>query len=453
MRERMCSLINMHSQNIFQNSLKQLGLFAFFLILFFTQGCKRPDTGIGSEILPDSDFLGAFQTDTVTIVPTVEVEDSIRTNNLSSAMLGRFTDPRIGHSVQASIYTQLRLSTTAPTFPSNLVIDSVVMALVYSGDYYGTLLDQKFHVYELADDLNIDSAYYSNQRKHVMFEDLVKPGFETFKPNPQGIVVVGTDTVIPQLRIHLKDEFGYHLLQASESDLSSNDNFLQYLKGIYITPYQTNSGGVFNFDMVDSDSKLNVYYHYEDDNGEDISARYDFSINSETSYFTEMFQNYNNSLLAPLATGGTVSGDVLSYVQAGGGIRTRVDLPFLSNFNDFDNVSMNRVQLIVPFEDDPKLPAQSSMFLVYKDSEGEYRLLPDQTFGTISGTADFSADHYIFNITLYIQRILTGEITSEGLYLISRTAGVSVNRSILHGPHYSADNIDENMRLVVTFSY
>ncbi|MEZ4798882.1 MAG: DUF4270 family protein [Flavobacteriales bacterium] len=443
----------MHSQNNLPNSLKQLGLFAFFLVLFLAQGCKRPDTGIGSEILPASDFLGAFQTDTVTIVPIVEVEDSIRTNNLSSSMLGRFTDPRIGHTVQASIYSQLRLSTTAPTFPANAVIDSVVMALVYTGEYYGTLGEQKFHVYELAEDLYIDSAYYGNQRKHVLFQDLVKPGFETFKPNPEDIVVVGTDTVIPQLRIHLNDDFGYHLLQASETDLASNENFLQYLKGIYITPYQTNSTGIFNFDMVDSDSKLNVYYHYEDENGEEVSTRYDFSINSETSYFTEMYQFYNNSLLSPLATGGTVSGDQLSYVQSGGGIRTRVDLPFLDDFNDFDNVSMNRVQLIVPFEDDPKLPAQSSMFLVYKDTEGEYRLLPDQTFGTISGTADYSADHYIFNITLYIQKVLTGEITSEGLYLISRTAGVSVNRSILHGPHYSADNIDENMRLVVTFSY
>lgn len=443
----------MNSNILLSNSLKQLGLFAFFLLLLTTQSCKRPDTNIGSEILPNEDFLGASQTDTLTIKTFVSKEDSIRTNNLSSAMLGKLVDPRIGHAVTASIYSQVRLSTTNPTFPSNAVVDSVVMGLVYDGEFFGTIKPQQFHVYELDESLFIDSAYYSNQRKRVVLNDLIKPGFESYVPNPEGIIVVGTDTVIPQLRLQLQESLGYQLLQAPAEALASNDQFLEFFKGFYITPDQFSDGGVFNFDLVDSDSKLNVYYHYEDDAGETITTRYDFSINSECSYFTEMRHSYRGSQLQELENEMEVNGDILGYVQAGGGLRTRVDIPFLNDFNSFENISVNRVQLIVPFEDDPKFPVQSSLFLVYKDTEGEFRLLPDQLFGTISGSADYVADRYIFNISLYIQRVLTGEIESQGLYLVSRNSGVSVNRSIIHGPLYNPENINDNMRLVFTFSY
>jgi hypothetical protein len=140
-------------------------------------------------------------------------------------------------------------------------------------------------------------------------------------------------------------------------------------------------------------------------------------------------------------------------VQAGGGMRTKIDLPFIQDFNNFENRSINRVQLILPFDDDNRFEAQGSLFLVYKDDEGEFRLLPDQAFGTISGTGDFTSDHYIFNISLYIQRLLNGEINSQGLYLVSRNSGVSVNRSILHGPNYSTEDSSENMRMILTFSY
>jgi hypothetical protein len=435
------------------NSLKRLGLFSFIATLLLLGACKRPESDFGSELLPDGDLLGATQTDTITIIPTVIADDSVRTSNLSSAMLGKFTDPVIGNTIQASIYTQFRLSTTAPTFPADAVVDSVILSLKYTGDYYGKQNIQSFGVFELTESLFIDSVYYSNHRKSTGFQNRIKPGFESYNMRPQDIVLVGTDSVLPQLRLKLDESLGYQLIQAPSSALASNDDFLEFFKGLYIKPSNSNNGGIFNFDLIDAESKLAVFYHYNDDSGNLVETRYDYQINSECSYFSEMVHSRAGTALQPLDTGGEISGDILSYVQAGGGMRTKIDLPFIQDFNNFENRSINRVQLILPFDDDNRFEAQGSLFLVYKDDEGEFRLLPDQAFGTISGTGDFTSDHYIFNISLYIQRLLNGEINSQGLYLVSRNSGVSVNRSILHGPNYSTEDSGENMRMILTFSY
>jgi hypothetical protein len=93
------------------------------------------------------------------------------------------------------------------------------------------------------------------------------------------------------------------------------------------------------------------------------------------------------------------------------------------------------------------------MFLVYLDEDGDYNLLPDQVLGSIGGSANFTDDYYTFNISLYLQKLLNGEITSQGLYLISKNAGVSVNRCVLHGPNHTPGTPSENMRLILTFSY
>lgn len=427
-----------------------MGLFSLFAIVLLATSCKRPDNELGESLLPGTDDMSTLQSDTTTLIATVVQEDSIRTDELSSVMLGSYIDPVLGNTV-ASFSTQVRLSTTSPEFPADAVIDSVVLSLVYTGNFYGRLNSQQLFIYELNEDLILDSTYYTNTKHDTKNDNLVKTGWERYHFRPEDLVVVGTDSVIPQLRVHLEESLGYSLFSASEDQLASNDAFLEFFKGLYVAT-AAGDGCVANFDLIDSDSKLSVYYRY-DNEGEEDTTRYHFNITSECAYYTHVDHIRTGTALSALSTSQTVDGNVNTYVQAAGSMKTRIDLPFIDDYNQYENKSINRAELIIPFEDDERYPAQSNMFLVYEDADGDFNLLPDQVLGTIDGYGDFDSDYYTFNISLYLQKILNGEIESEGLYLISRNAGVSVNRCRLHGPNHTPGTPSENMRLILTFSY
>lgn len=432
------------------NSLKQLGLFSFLGLVLFATSCKRPENDLGSDLLPNEDGLTALQTDTLTIIATTVKEDSIRTDELSSVMLGNYIDPILG-STTASFNTQVRLSTTSPDFPDSFIIDSVVLGLVYTGDFYGKLAKQQIFVHELTEDLDNDSTYYTNTKHAYNSANEVKQGWDSYNFRPEDLVIVGTDSVIPQLRIHLNESLGQKLMTATDDQLSSNDNFLEFFKGLHVAPGFADAC-VANFDLIDSDSKLSIYYRYDNEGVEDTTY-YHFNITSECSYYTQVQHNRQGTAVASLDSDIDVDGDVMTYVQAAGSMKTLIEFPYLSDFDNIENKSINRAELRIPFEDNYRYEAQSNMFLVYLDEEGDYNLLPDQVLGSIGGSGNFTEDYYTFNITLYMQKVLNGEITSQGLYLISKNAGVSVNRCILHGPNHTPSTPSENMRLILTFSY
>jgi hypothetical protein len=77
--------------------------------------------------------------------------------------------------------------------------------------------------------------------------------------------------------------------------------------------------------------------------------------------------------------------------------------------------------------------------------------LPDQFSGTIGGGLELSNKRYRFNITQYVQNVISGELENAPLFIVSGAAGVSVNRTILHGPDYSTI-ASENTRLIITYS-
>ncbi|MFY7707362.1 MAG: DUF4270 domain-containing protein [Flavobacteriales bacterium] len=442
----------MKSSFFYKNSLKQLGLFMLFALAIFASSCKRPTTDVGGDLIPEDDLLNVLQSDTMTILAETVKEDSLQTSDLSTVMLGTYVDPILGRTT-ASFYTQVTLSTSNPSFPTNAVVDSVVLALVYSNRLYGKINNQMLAVHRITEDLNPDSNYFNIRQIDYNLFDEIKPENEFYEMNPLAVVVVGTDTVKPQLRLKLRDQVGYDLLQTPASALSSSDAFKEYFKGFYVRPnIYFSDGGVFNFDLVDAASKLIVYYHY-DENGTVENDFYDFTINTETSYYTSIEHRRFGTIVAPVMSGASVPGDELCYVQAGAGTRVRVEIPHIEDLNDLDGRSINRAQLVIPFEDESIFYPQAGLFLAYEDEEGELRILPDQLFGNISGTADFVADRYIFNISLYIQRVLNGEINSNGLFILSQNAGVSVARSVLHGPRYSVDDKNQNMRLILTYTH
>ena len=78
--------------------------------------CEKPGITPGGNLLPGSDAVSAFQTDTFSIAVQTMLEDSVKTDELSLAVLGRLEDPELG-STECQIFTQFKLSALDPGFP------------------------------------------------------------------------------------------------------------------------------------------------------------------------------------------------------------------------------------------------------------------------------------------------------------------------------------------------
>ena len=123
--------------------------------MFFS--CEKEPGEIGLAIQPPDDKLEVRYTDTSSLVSYSVIEDSVKTDEMSINLLGSMYDPVFGKTT-ASFATQLRMANAGVDFGVNPQVDSLVLSLVYVS-YYGDLLTQQtLHIYELDEDIFIDSV-------------------------------------------------------------------------------------------------------------------------------------------------------------------------------------------------------------------------------------------------------------------------------------------------------
>ena len=188
-------------------------------------------------------------------------------------MLGSYLDPLFG-SVKSNIALQYRLtSIITSSFGDNVTADSVVLILPYVGYYGDTTQNINIEVFDLGEDIFIDSSYYSNT--NFVSSDILYSGSKNVRPNKT--VYTTGDTLPPHLRIRLDNVFfEQNLLNTDVANLSSNDNFIQHFKGLLIKPSSTVgiNSAILYFNLLSEFSKIEVYYKNDSinsiSNGENI---------------------------------------------------------------------------------------------------------------------------------------------------------------------------------------
>ncbi len=428
-------------------------LAALFLALTAAfAACEKPEQRIGLDVQPEDDLLNLMYTDTFSISALTVKEDSIKTDELSLSLAGNYIDPVLGN-IQSSFATHLRLPTNNVDFGNlaDLALDSVVLSLAYEGSVYGNTNDQTWSVKELAEVIYVDSSYYSN-REVLLGEELIDPAFATQEINLDDWIQVEPDSLIPQLRLRLQNSFGQRILDASAtSDLANNDAFVQFIKGVHVSS-STADAGVIRFDVINAASKLTLYYR---NTVEEDTLQFSLNINADCARFTNFNLDYSSGPLSGIENN-PINGDVVNYVQAGGGVKTKLEFPGLLALNEFEQRTINSAILLIPIDamDVETFEPQSSLFALTINSDGESSAIPDQLLGPahIDGEYDEENQRYRFNITRYVQAIIDGVQTNNELYLVSNSSGVSVRRVILSGPDAFPLDPDKNMRLLLTFS-
>lgn len=241
-------------------TVRNTNIFRTFIILSLVAllwSCKKEPDLLGLDLVPESDLLNHDFIDTITIQAYTVREDSVRTDELTTNLLGSIADPIFG-TTTASIYTQFRLPSTHIDFGTNPVVDSLILTLPYKGIYGDSMAVQNIKVYELSDTLSKDTSYYQFNTVNVNNEVI---GQATFIPNTWKFDSVNGVKIYPHMRIALTQAFANKILSADSLTLSANDKFLRVFKGLYLTSEKATSpgtGSIMYLDLNNSVVNFNV---------------------------------------------------------------------------------------------------------------------------------------------------------------------------------------------------
>ncbi|MDD4225405.1 MAG: DUF4270 domain-containing protein [Mariniphaga sp.] len=424
--------------------------------IFLFHGCNEPND-LGMELLPHTDLIEVKSlVERNSISSYTFQEDSIPTSMASKSLLGSFYDPVFGITT-INFATQFRLQ-EFPEFGTNPVADSVKLVLYYRLMYGDTITPQKLKVFELSSSLDVDAAYYQD----VKLEELTSNnllGELDYIPVVK-LDSVSADTFYQRISINLDPLLGEKLIDADSLQMINNDVFLEYFKGLFIScePQTETGGAILTLEASSNErfqgSALVLYYNNQENMQKEnpdtlyhpyVITPFSARVNSfEHDYSNTVFYNHLNS---------ESGNDSLIYVQATGGLKSKVIIEGLSSWKDSVSTAVNKAELVFQIDtlasDVKKYPPPNQLYFTYINADGEEKLPADFWFypGYFGGYLQKSDYTYRFKITQQLQNIIDGEVVNNGFFLTPVNKNNEANRVVLKG-----SNSHTGIKLVVTYS-
>ena len=423
---------------------KRLLLILPILLLLFS--CtKKPDT-LGLDLVDDNKGELGYDT-SFNVLAFSELEDSVASYGSSVSLMGSMQTATFGR-IDASFYTQLRLSEVSPDF-GDPEVDSVVLTLVYAGNYGNINTQQTVKIFRVTDTISIEKKYSSKTTFPI--ESSVY-GDETFTPKPNDSILIDSVAYPPALRIHLENSFGDTLLNLESQYYESSTTFVNHMFGILVKPDPVNmmgEGAILYFDLIDDRTNLTIYYHDSGD-PENDSLSYVYLINANCARVGNFSHDYSLSAdynfltyVADTSNHDTVdNGRQTLYLEGLGGVKTILKFPEFLAWAKETHPVLNEAKLVInaqSYDDDYAPPERLVMFQLVPDStvEGGFNIgfTPDQSTFTddyFGGNFNESKMNYTFRITLYLQSLILGE-PDYGLTIFPNGKSVKANGVVLTG--------------------
>lgn len=412
------------------------------VLLLTAFGCKK-ENNIGLPVSPDPSFVVNGLTGLRATAISTSF-DSVLTDEASSQLVGCIHDPVLGLSY-ASFANQFYLENSTVDFGPNCTFDSLVISYAYATipSYYGpkTKTDGmlKIKVYELLTPINYDKIYYSNYDISSHYNSSSLVGELVTYPQPDKIPDTEEENPAPQIRIKLSSALGNRLLNASISgtnQLNDNASFQNLLKGFYVTAenpgLSPGQGSIIYLDLQNPSSKLTLFYK----NAAGVPDKFNFGIKNTAARFNMFKHNYSGYDTYNQINGLSTDSAKI-YVQVMGGLKPKIELPFLNNYLDSGNIAINKCEIEFFIETSiPSLnyPAFDRLYLTGVDSLGKAFILDDQVDGIdFGGELNPNTLSYKFNISRYAQQVVSGQRKNYGLYLVGGNSASTSTRVILKG--------------------
>lgn len=405
----------------------------------------RTDSKIGYSIFPDDELLDFNITDTISLKVYTQTMDTIVTNGVNELLAGNYTDDIFGY-MKASFACQFSNHVQFINFEAGDIVDSVVLSLPYVGtensnyqSYYGDTTDrQTIRIFRLNQDLNIETKYYGNtDPEPYTTGDLLG---ETF------YYPVISDSI---LNIRLDNSLAYDFFDEDDETYTDQDNFKNFFKGIYVDSNSDviGEGAIVKYKM-NSNLIIKFYFRTAED-----TLEYKISASNISNVRFNLFEHNHNGTPVADVMDQEVLQDSVAYIQAGGGLRTKIYIPYLLNLNNLGDILIYRAELLVKtapadLTNEGKYPAINKLLLfgLYPDNQNLLLPLPDYLSGEGYGGEIYENNYYSFDIASYIQNLLDGKTENLGLFLFTSAGINNFHRSVI-----TSGNNSEPMRLVITY--
>jgi len=445
---------------------------AAFMVLAFTS-CDDDFNSIGGEIVGGQlDALPRYEAGVVAYNKRIE---AVQTNNLPAHLLGVYKEPVFGLQT-ASVLTQLTLSAASPNFGEEPTIDSVVLTLPYfterlennaAGDavyrldsVYGnspfklSVSRSGYYLNDFDPDANFETRqrYYSDQEEIIENNLVGSPIFvmESFRPSNREVSyrqrneagVFDTVQVSPRMRVQLPVAFFQENIinKAGSTELSSNNNFKNYLRGLYFKAEAIDQdGSMLLVDFSNSNAGIMIYYtNTVEQDGEETEEQNTFNLTFGANTVNIFSQEFPANISQEIAASNDSPGAANLFLKGGAGSMAVIEL-----FEDeaeleeirSNNWLINEANLTF-YVNRERIPGGSTepdrIFLYNLDNN---TILSDYGSDPTAGTEDPNnsvlshlpalvrdederGTHYKLRITEHIRRVLNGDIDNVRLGLV-----------------------------------
>jgi hypothetical protein len=428
------------------SALLFVALIVFVAALF--SACRKinESTDVGVGVIPAVDNINTFDTslsiqafnDTFGLA-----NDSQYLSRGEEQFLGLITNDPFFGKTDARMFIEIKpaIYGVSPFIRQDSVkIDSIVLCLSYLETYGDTNTAQTFKVYEIDQSSNFkfDSAYLI-RKEPVTYNTSIPlsiPGQIFYPRNLNDSIKGRFDSTNNQLRIKLDTALARRFINYDTSNAYKTDSeFRKKFKGFAI---RSENGGnaVMGFDLGNLNTHLSIYYNHPKigGGGRDTSIT-NFFFTTVSAAANYVKRDYTSTPL--LASIGGATQDPIVYIQGSPGTFANLKIPDLGTLS---NRLVHRAELIVEELYDISDSTFYPPNFLYLDafdpsitaSNYKYRTIPYDLLYTPQGF-DFSSlgvspirandpagnpiRVWKFNITRYVQHVLTKTLTNYDLRL------------------------------------
>lgn len=393
--------------------------------------------------------VGVLYTDTLTITRTTIQFDSVRSNDQSTALVGRYSDPIFGQ-IESRAYLQLRPTrslivtdsgTTNVTAAGRIIVDSTKVRFPLNGIWYGdTTVSQEIVLSRLTDSLR--SINYDISSPGPAIGQVIAR--RTVKPRPS---VVDTAGYISPIRID--NSIGRDIMGLANTNallFSTTTGLLvdplgfrrQIPRDFVLTSSGSSPAAILG--LTPTEAAIITYFHVS---GEKFPQAYEVGFVGKR--FNQLTANRGGTAIAGLRPGqsqpATTTGR--SYVQLGTGVTTKLQFPSLSDLLKTGRIAINRADLVItptPTED-TKRPLPPFLALAEVDAQNRLTrsttstgvaaiLFTVQTLGPLNrqptnftnaqvAIRDPRTNSYTFQLAGYLQSVAAGISPNDGLAILT----------------------------------
>ena len=378
--------------------------------------------------------IGLITSDSTSIQVSTLLLDDIPTSASGKMLVGTIQNPTSGKT-EANAYFRMSTAGLKRSIPENAKFDSVTIQLYPNKYYYGdTTKNINISVHRVNEELKLQTnSSNSNIIETPVF--LTQPSIFNKQKYAFDNIALGSKTFKPEINsldsinIKLDNAFGKELYDGivnSSLPLSSEDNFVDYIKGLVL---RTNDNNQTIIGLKDS-VQVRLHYSYPNGDGFNAEGYEEFTTNRNYSYnninadrTNTLFANltYTNPIISTQETDG------VTIIGGGVGIVTKIKFPYLKEYMSHNDIAINKAQLVieVPGVEDKKYPLPTSLNIFIANSKNIPESLLQTSFSAGVQSAILERGNhstngkYVFDLTQYIKNLNNNAQLSDKSLLIS----------------------------------